>query len=59
MNREEMQAMVTSLFEFRHKHPVISIFLSVLVTAACAGALYLMFANFPSFVPCFSGGCEG
>ncbi|MHB0994858.1 MAG: hypothetical protein ACYC2I_00665 [Elusimicrobiales bacterium] len=48
-----------SLTEFRHKHPAISIILSLLVTAACVGGIYLIIVNFPRFIPCFSGdGCR-
>lgn len=48
-----------SCIEFRHRHPAISIFLSLLVMAACAGGIYLIIVNFPRFIPCFSGsGCQ-
>lgn len=59
MTRETILAAMDSLTEFRHKHPVISIILSLLVTAACVGGIYLIIVNFPRFIPCFSGdGCR-
>lgn len=59
MTRETILAAMNSCIEFRHKHPAISIFLSLLVTAACAGGLYLIIVNFPRIVPCFStSGCQ-
>lgn len=59
MTRETFLATINSVQEFRHKHPVLSITLSLLVTAACAGGLYLIIVNFPRFIPCFSGaGCQ-
>jgi hypothetical protein len=45
--------------EFRHKHPVISVTLSLLMLAACAGAIYLIIVKIPSIVPCFTvNGCH-
>jgi hypothetical protein len=59
MTRETILAAMNSCIEFRHKHPALSILLSLLVTAACAGGLYLIIVNFPRFIPCFSGsGCR-
>lgn len=58
MKQETIVAAINSAFEFRHRHPVISITLSLLMIAACAGGIYLIIMKIPSITPCFSGhGC--
>lgn len=59
MTRETILAAMNSCIEFRHKHPAISIVLSLLVLAACAGGIYLIIVNLHRITPCFSGsGCQ-
>ncbi len=59
MKQETIVAAINSAFEFRHRHPVISIALSLLMVAACAGAIYLIIIKIPSIVPCFTvNGCH-
>jgi len=59
MTRETILAAMNSTLEFRRKHPAISVFLSLLVLAACAGGIYLIAVNLHRITPCFSGsGCQ-
>jgi hypothetical protein len=57
--RKFIASVLASYWAFIQKHPVISIFTSVLMMAACAGAIYLILVQFPTFIslPCFTGGC--
>ncbi|MDO8803185.1 MAG: hypothetical protein Q7R35_02030 [Elusimicrobiota bacterium] len=57
MTRETILATLTSCWEFRRKHPAISITLSVLVAAACAGGIYLLIKSPFLRLSCFTGGC--
>lgn len=46
--------------DFIKRHPAISLVLSLLVAAACVGAIYLILVNMPPWLvlPCFTGGCQ-
>jgi len=57
MTREKLEAAFNSCWEFRHKHPVISITISLLMVAACAGGLYLIIKSPFLRLSCFTGGC--
>ena len=59
MTRETIGAAMISCMEFRHKHPVISVTISLLMIAACAGGIYLIIVKLPAIVPCFTvSGCH-
>lgn len=59
--RKTIAAALTVYLEFIRKHPFISMILSLVMAAACAGGIYLIFKQFPTFLllPCFRGGCAG
>lgn len=57
MIRQKIAAALISAIEFRQEHPVISVSLSLLVLAACAGGLYLIATSSFLKLTCFSGGC--
>jgi hypothetical protein len=58
--RKFIASLLASYWAFIQKHPVISIFTSVIMIAACAGGIYLILVQFPTFIslPCFTGGCD-
>jgi hypothetical protein len=57
--RKAIAAVLTSYWEFIQKHPLLSMVLSLIMAAACAAGIYLIFRQFPTFLqlPCFRGGC--
>ncbi|MEK7721085.1 MAG: hypothetical protein AAB359_01705 [Elusimicrobiota bacterium] len=59
MTRETILATLISCWAFRRKHPLIGIFFSLLIIAACAGGIYLIITQLSSFalLPCFTDGC--
>jgi|GEM_PF-1860008 len=57
MTREKIAATILSWHEFRQKHPLISIILSLLMLAACAGGIYLVLKSPLLRITCFTGGC--
>lgn len=59
MTSEKIAGLIEAMFKFRHKHPAISVTISVLMTAACAGGMYLLITKFPLLkLSCFTGGCN-
>lgn len=60
MIRKAIAAALTAYWDLVRKHPFINIALSLVLIAACAGAIYLLLQQFPSLMqlPCFKGGCS-
>lgn len=58
--RKFIASLLASYWAFIQKHPLLSIFTSVILMAACAGGIYLIATQFPTFLslPCFTGGCD-
>lgn len=60
--RKSLAAALTAGWEFVRAHPRLSLVLSVLMAAACAGGIYLILQQLPPDpfrLPCFTGGCGG
>ncbi len=59
--RKALAAALKAYWDFIQKHPLISMVLSLVLAAACAGGIYLIWQQFPSLLrlPCFRGGCPG
>jgi hypothetical protein len=57
MTRETILAAIGSCEEFRHKHPVISVSISLLMIAACIAGMYLVIKSPFLKITCFTGGC--
>lgn len=58
--RRSIAAFLTSCLEFTRKHPLISLPLALVMIAACAAGLYLLYQELPTLMrlPCFTGGCS-
>jgi len=58
MIKRVLAAILTFYWEFIKRHPLVSIFFSLILMAACAGGIYLIFKEFPTLMsmPCFRGG---
>ena len=56
--RKNIAQLLQIYWEFIQRHPMIGLVLSLAILAACAGALYLLAVNFPSYIPCLTGACS-
>ncbi len=59
MIRKFIAGILQIYWDFIQRRPRISILFSLILIAACAGAIYLLIVNFPSFMPCLHGACAG
>ncbi|MDA8243606.1 MAG: hypothetical protein M0025_05750 [Elusimicrobia bacterium] len=57
--RKQIADIIRGYFDFTRKHRFFGLLVSLVVAAACAGAVYLIIANFPRYIPCITGGCVG
>jgi hypothetical protein len=55
--RKKLASVLSAYWAFIQKHPLLSIVTSLAMMAACAGAIYLIAVQFPTFAPCFFPGC--
>lgn len=55
--RKTIACIVRAYWDFIRKHPLLSLPVSLIMLAACAGALYLIIVNFPRYMPCLTASC--
>lgn len=59
MIKKTIARLLQIYWDFIQRHPLISLVFSLVIVAACLGAIYLLLINLPPYLslPCFTGGC--